>query len=131
MGFWDNRRVVVSGGYGFLGSFVVEKLRAEWCREVVVLAEEKYSKPELVNLGSGEEICIRELLELIRSLTGFEGAVRWDATKPHGQPRRCLDTSRALAEFGWGAKTSLRDGIQKTITWFCKESGSKQRSRAV
>jgi len=113
------------------GNATREFLYVEDAAEAIVLAAEKYSKPNLVNLGSGEEICIRELLELIRSLTGFEGAVRWDATNPDGQPRRCLDTSRALAEFGWWAKTSLRDGIRKTITWFCSESSSKQRSRAV
>jgi len=86
--------------------------------EAIVLAAEKYAKPDLVNLGSGEEISIRDLLERIRSLVGYEGALRWDATKPDGQPRRCLDTSRALAEFGWHAKTSLVDGLPKTIRWF-------------
>jgi nucleoside-diphosphate-sugar epimerase len=72
----------------------------------------------MVNLGSGEEIGIRDLLEQIRNLVGYEGEVRWDATKPDGQPRRCLDTSRALAEFRWRAKTSLRDGLERTIRWF-------------
>ena len=84
--------------------------------EAIILAAEKYAKPDLVNLGSGEEISIRDLLEQIRSLVGFKGTVRWDATKPDGQPR--LDTSRALAEFGWRAKTFLRDGLPKTIRWF-------------
>jgi len=123
-----HEREIVAGG---TGNATREFLYVEDAAEAIVLAAQKYAKPEPVNLGSGEEICIRELLELIRSLTGFEGAVRWDATKPDGQPRRCLDTSRALAEFGWWAKTSLRDGIRKTITWFCNESSSKQRSRAV
>ena len=75
-----------------------------------------------MNLGSGEEISICALLEEIRSLVGFEGRVRWDATKPDGQPRRSLDTSRALAEFGWRAKTSLRDGLKETIRWFDSEN---------
>lgn len=123
-----HEREIVAWG---TGNATREFLYVEDAAESIVLAAEKYAKPEPVNLGSGEEICIRELLELIRALTGFEGAVRWDATKPDGQPRRCLDTSRALAEFEWWAKTSLRDGIRKTITWFCNESGSKQRSRAV
>jgi len=68
------------------------------------------------------------LLELIRSLVGYEGALRWDATKPDGQPRRCLDTSRALEEFGWKAKTSLRDGLWETMRWF--ESNTKLAMRA-
>jgi GDP-L-fucose synthase len=124
----DHEREIVAWG---TGNATREFLYVEDAAEAIVLAAEKYAKPEPVNLGSGEEICIRELLELLRSRTGFEGAVRWDATKPDGQPRRCLDTSRALAEFGWRAKTSLRDGIRKTITWFCNESSSKQRSRAL
>jgi GDP-L-fucose synthase len=70
-------------------------------------------------------------VEMIRSLAGYEGAVRWDSTKPDGQPRRCLDTSRALAEFGWRARTSLREGLQKTIAWFQEEAGRKSRTRAV
>jgi len=86
--------------------------------EAIVLAAENYAKPDLVNLGSGEEISIRDLLEQIRSLVGYEGALRWDDTKPDGQPRRSLDTSRALAEFGWRAKTPLRDGLRQTIQWF-------------
>jgi len=124
----DHEREIVAWG---TGNATREFLYVEDAAEAIVLAAEKYAKPEPVNLGSGEEICIRELLELLRSRTGFEGAVRWDATKPDGQPRRCLDTSRALAEFGWRAKTSLRDGIRKTITWFCNESSSKQGSRAL
>ena len=99
--------------------------------EAIVVAAEKYEKPELVNLGSGEEISVRDLLELIGSLTGYEGTVRWDATKPDGQPRRCLDTSRALAEFGWRAKTPLHGGLRKTIAWYEEEVGSKPRASAV
>src|SRR6266852_2866583 len=100
------------------GSATREFLYVEDAAEAIVLAAEKYAKADLVNLGSGEEISIRDLLGQIRSLVGYEGAVRWDATKPDGQPRRCLDTSRALAEFGWRAKTSLRDGLRETIRWF-------------
>jgi GDP-L-fucose synthase len=81
-----------------------------------------------VNLGSGEETSIRDLLEQIRSLVGYEGKVAWDATKPDGQPRRGLDTSRALAEFGWRAKTSLQNGLRETIQWF--ESNVKLAMRA-
>jgi len=84
-----------------------------------------------VNLGSGEEISIRELLKLICSLTEYRGTVRWDATKPDGQPRRCLDTTRAEAEFGWRAKTPLRDGLRKTIAWYEEEVRSESRTSAV
>jgi GDP-L-fucose synthase len=113
------------------GNATREFLYVEDAAEAIVAAAEKYAKPEFVNLGSGEEISIRDLVEMIRSLAGFEGAVRWDSTKPDGQPRRCVDTSRALAEFGWRAGTSLREGLQKTIAWFEEEVGSKSRTRAV
>jgi GDP-L-fucose synthase len=102
------------------GSATREFLYVEDAAEAIVLAAEKYTKPDPVNLGSGEEITIRALLEKIRSLTGYEGTIHWDATKPDGQPRRCLDTSRALTEFGWRAKTSLDNGLQKTISWYKK-----------
>ena len=71
-----------------------------------------------MNLGSGEEISIRDLYAQICSMVGYQGAVRWDATKPDGQPRRSLDTECAFAELGWRARTSLRDGLQETIHWF-------------
>ena len=100
------------------GNATREFLYVEDAAEAIVLAAEKYAKPDLVNLGSGEEISIRDLLEQIRSLVGYEGNVRWDTTRPDGQPRRSLDTSRALAEFGWRAKTSLPDGLRETICWF-------------
>jgi GDP-L-fucose synthase len=102
------------------GAATREFLYAEDAAEAIILAAEKYEKPDLVNLGSGEEISIRDLLERIRSLVGFEGEIGWDATKPDGQPRRCLDTSRALAEFGWRARTPLNVGLQETINWFEK-----------
>jgi GDP-L-fucose synthase len=99
-----------------------EFLYVEDAAEGVVLAAEKYAKPDLVNLGSGSEITIRDLHEQIRNLIGYEGSVRWDASKPDGQPRRCLDTSRALAEFDWSAKTPLHTGLQETIRWFEKDT---------
>jgi GDP-L-fucose synthase len=113
------------------GSATREFLYVEDAAEAIVLATEKYAKPEPVNLGSGEEISIRDLLEQICSLAGYEGSIRWDATKPDGQPRRCLDTSRALAEFGWRASTALRDGLRKTIAWFEEEVSSGSRTRGV
>jgi GDP-L-fucose synthase len=100
------------------GNATREFLYVEDAAEAIVLAAEKYSKPDLVNLGSGEEISVRDLLEMIRTMVGARGAVRWDHTKPDGQPRRSLDTSRAAREFGWRAKTSLRDGLKETIEWF-------------
>jgi GDP-L-fucose synthase len=110
------------------GSATREFLYVEDAAEAIVLAAEKYAKADLVNLGSGEEISIRDLLGQIRSLVGYEGALRWDTTKPDGQPRRCLDTSRAVTEFGWRAKTPLRDGLRKTFRWF--ESNAKLAMRA-
>jgi GDP-L-fucose synthase len=100
------------------GNATREFLYVEDAAEAIVLAAEKYSKPDLVNLGSGEEISVRDLLEMIRTMVGARGAVRWDHTKPDGQPRRSLDTSRAAREFGWRARTSLRDGLKETIEWF-------------
>ncbi len=86
--------------------------------EAIVLAMEKYNKSEPVNIGAGFEISIRDLAELIVELTGFQGKIAWDATKPDGQPRRMLDTTRAREEFGFQAKTGFREGLQKTIAWY-------------
>jgi GDP-L-fucose synthase len=84
----------------------------------IVLAAERYDGPEPVNLGVGREITIRRLVELIVELTGFVGDIRWDATKPDGQPRRALDTSRALDRFGFSAATSFEEGLGRTIAWY-------------
>src|ERR1700682_123444 len=86
--------------------------------EAIVLAAESYNKAEPVNLGSGEEIRIRELAELISELCGFQGTVVWDSTQPDGQPRRCLDTERARQDFGFRASTALRTGVRETIEWY-------------
>ena len=83
-----------------------------------MLAAERYDGAEPVNLGVGHEITIRELVELIAALTGFEGEIRWDATKPDGQPRRALDTSRARERFGFEATTIFEDGLRQTIDWY-------------
>ena len=95
-----------------------EFLYVEDAAEGILLATEKYNKPEPVNLGAGFEISIKDLVALIVRLTGFSGSVRWDSTKPDGQPRRCLDTSRAKEEFGFVAKTPLEKGLIKTISWY-------------
>ena len=91
--------------------------------EGVVAAAAGYDDPEPVNLGTGREITIRELAELVCELCGFQGELRWDGSQPDGQPRRCLDVSRARERFGWTARTSLRDGLRQTIAWY-------QQSRA-
>lgn len=81
-------------------------------------ATEQYNSSEPVNLGSGEEISIRDLVDLIAEMTGFSGEIKWDTSKPDGQPRRKLDTSRAKRRFGWEASTQLRDGLKETIEWY-------------
>jgi GDP-L-fucose synthase len=95
-----------------------EFLYVEDAAEGILLAAEHYDKPEPVNLGSGKEITVRELVYLIRELSGFKGEIEWDASKPDGQPRRCLDTSRAEREFDFKARTSIREGLNKTIGWY-------------
>ena len=84
----------------------------------IVLAAEQYDKPDIVNLASGMEISIKDLVEKITELCGFHGEIRWDNTKPDGQPRRMLDTSRAEQEFGFRATTSFEDGLKKAIAWY-------------
>ncbi len=95
-----------------------EFLYVEDCARGIVLATEKYNKPDPVNLGAGREIKIRDLVTLIVKLTGFHGEIVWDSTKPDGQPRRGLDVSRAEKEFGFRAKTDFVDGLRKTIEWY-------------
>lgn len=86
--------------------------------EAIVMAAKHYDKAEPVNLGAGFEISIRDLVELIVELTGFQGRLTWDETKPDGQPRRMLDTERARKEFGFKAGTDFREGLKKTIEWY-------------
>lgn len=107
------------------GSASREFLYVDDAAEGVVLATEKYDKPDPVNLGAGMEIKIKDLVETIAELMDFKGEIRWDASKPDGQPRRCLDVSRAEREFGFRAHTSFRDGLQKTIEWYGKQSVQK------
>ena len=95
-----------------------EFLYAEDAAEGILLATEKYNKSDPVNLGAGFEITIKELVGIIAEITGFEGEIVWDATKPDGQPRRCLDTSRALKEFGFMARTDFKVGLMNTIQWY-------------
>ncbi len=99
-----------------------EFLYVEDAAEGIVLAAERYDSGEPVNLGSGMEISIRALTELIVELTGFKGDIRWDPGKPDGQPRRCLDTSRAEEGFGFKARTDFRAGLERTIAWYRQEA---------
>ena len=97
------------------GSASREFLYVDDAAEAIVLAAEKYDGPEPVNLGVGQEITIRELVELTVEVTGFTGEIRWDATKPDGQPRRALETTRARVLFGFEARTPFRDGLRRTV----------------
>jgi GDP-L-fucose synthase len=102
-----------------------EFLYVDDCAEAIVLAAEKYDGPEPVNIGAGFEISIKDLAELIVKLAGFKGRLRWDATKPDGQPRRCLDTSRAAREFGFKASTPFEKGLATTIEWYAANAGRR------
>ncbi|MGH7214286.1 MAG: GDP-L-fucose synthase family protein [Tepidisphaeraceae bacterium] len=100
------------------GSASREFLYVEDCAEGLVGAMEKYDSPEPMNLGSGREITIKALTELVAKLVGFQGQIVWDTTKPDGQPRRCLDVTRAKEQIGFVARTSLEEGLKKTIAWY-------------
>jgi GDP-L-fucose synthase len=100
------------------GSASREFLYVEDAAEGIVLAAERYDGAEPVNLGVGREITIRDLVELIARLTRFGGEIRWDPTKPDGQPRRALDTTRARERFGFVASTGFEDGLRRTIDWY-------------
>jgi GDP-L-fucose synthase len=98
-----------------------EFLYVEECAEAIVLATEKYNGVDPVNIGAGFEISIKELVELIAELVGFHGRIVWDTTKPNGQPRRMLDTSRAWKLFGFQAKINFREGLLRTIKHYRKQ----------
>lgn len=103
------------------GKATREFLHAADCAEGILLAAERYDSPEPVNLGAGFEISIRDLATLIARLTGFEGELVWDPAQPDGQPRRCLDVTRAFREFGFQARISFEKGLRETIDWYRKE----------
>jgi GDP-L-fucose synthase len=100
------------------GSPTREFLFVDDCVEGLVLAAERYDDPDPVNLGTGEEIAIRDLAGLVARHTGFAGSITWDASKPNGQPRRKLDTSRAAERFGFRARVSLDEGVRRTVAWY-------------
>lgn len=100
------------------GSATREFLFVEDAADAIILATERYDKPEPMNLGSGKEISIRDLAGTIKEAVGYEGEFVYDDSKPDGQPRRCLDTSRAWKELGWRAGTPMKEGLRRTIEWF-------------
>lgn len=102
-----------------------EFLYVDDAAEGIVTATEKYDKPDPVNIGAGMEISIKDLAEMICRLMNFRGEIRWDASKPDGQPRRMLDTKRAYQEFGFKAKTPFEEGLRKTIAWWETEGVKK------
>jgi len=95
-----------------------EFLYVEDAAEAIILATERYDKSDPINIGAGFEITVKDLIELITKLTDYRGEIVWDSSKPDGQPRRMLDTSKAEGEFGFKAKTSFKEGLVKTIEWY-------------
>ena len=116
----ENEAVVTIWGSGFHEGTPVSRefLYVDDAAEAVVMAAERYDKPDPVNVGSGQEIPINDLVERIREMTGYKGKIVRDTSRPDGQPRRCLDTSRAREEFGFTAATPFEEGLRKTIAWY-------------
>jgi GDP-L-fucose synthase len=114
----EGRRLVTLWGDG---SVTREFLHVSDAATGIVLATEQYDKPAPVNLGSGQEITIRDLARKIATTVGYDGEILWDSTKPNGQPRRCLDTSLADREFGFRALVGLDEGLRETIGWYLSQ----------
>jgi GDP-L-fucose synthase len=112
------------------GQATREFLYVEDAAEAIVLAGEKYDGAGPMNLGSGQEVSIRDLVEMIQAMTGYAGEVIWDQTQPDGQPRRSLDTSKASDFLGWRARVPLREGLRRTIEWYV-EKDLKQSGAAI
>ena len=117
----QNRQEIVLWGDG---SPTREFLYVADAAEGIIAATGRYDKPDPVNLGSGREISVRDLAEKIAQLTGFKGRIVWDTMKPNGQPRRCLDVSRAEREFGFRASTPFEEGLRQTIAWYLASRGA-------
>jgi GDP-L-fucose synthase len=107
-----------------------EFLYVQDAAEGILLAAERYDRSDPVNLGSALEISIKDLVEMIARLAEFKGTIVWDTTQPNGQPRRKLDTSRAKEYFGFEAKTTFEDGLQRTIEWYMSLQGTRKEKRA-
>jgi len=105
------------------GSPTREFLYARDAADGILTATEFYNGIDPVNIGSGQEISIKDLAEMVAHLTGFNGKIVWDTTKPNGQPRRALDTSRAVDYFGWQARTPFEEGLRQTIAWYRQKTG--------
>ena len=103
------------------GSASREFLYVDDAAEGIVLAAERYDGDEPVNLGAGREITIRQLVAMVADLTGFRGSIRWDPSKPDGQPKRLLDTSRAREQFGFTASTPFEEGLRRTVDWYLQQ----------
>jgi GDP-L-fucose synthase len=112
------------------GSPTREFLYVEDCVDGLVLAAERFDGPEPVNLGAGKEISIRELAELVADVVGFRGKITWDTSMPNGQPRRSVDATRARELFGFEARTSLRDGLERTVAWYREHVGAVASAQA-
>jgi len=112
-----DRQIVLWGD----GSPTREFLYVDDAAEGILLAAERYDDAEPVNLGSGEELAIRDLARIVAGHVGFDGDIVWDTSKPNGQPRRCLDVERAQRLFGFRAKRSLAEGLARTVTWYLAE----------
>jgi len=110
------------------GTATREFLYVDDAAEGMILAAELYDDPDPVNLGSGQEVSIKDLAGLIAKLSGFEGELRWDASKPDGQPRRRLDTSRAEKAFSFTARTALEEGLRTTIDWYVSHREQAERA---
>jgi len=113
-----DREIVVWG----TGKATREFLYVEDCADAIVMATEKYNKSEPVNIGSGFEVSIKNLIGLIADMTGFKGKIKWDKSKPDGQQKRRLNVSRAKKEFGFEAKTRFNNGLKKTIDWYLENA---------
>ncbi len=100
------------------GSASREFLHVDDAARAIVMATERYHDPDPVNVGAGQEVTIRELVETVKTVTGFDGEIRWDTSKPDGQPRRKLDTQRAAERFGFTSQISLEDGLRQTVQWW-------------
>lgn len=116
--FEEAKDVVILWG---TGSASRDFLYAGDCARAIAIALEKNTGPDPINLGTGGEITIKELAELVKQVGGYTAAIRWDHTKPDGQPRRCLDVSRAKKVLRWEASTSIEDTVRKTINWYRNE----------
>lgn len=122
----DSNQITVWGD----GSPTRDFLYVEDAARGIILAAEKYDKSDPINLGTGREVSIKELVDMISKIIGFEGKVVWDISRPGGQPRRCVNADRAKKEFGFEAKVSLEEGLRKTCTW-AKEKFFKKRIEPV